>query len=165
MTMKSYHAGGTADLQWWQKAVFYQVYPRSFQDSNGDGIGDLQGIINRLDYLVALGIDAVWISPIFPSPMVDFGYDVADYRDIDPMFGDLETFDRLLAVVPRMRTDERQVDLSSKNQGPNRNSQRPSSPNGKYFPSNISPTRPMPSLAARYALLLNPQVNSQQLTE
>ncbi len=96
---KTYHADGTADLKWWQTAVFYQIYPRSFQDANGDGIGDLQGIIDRLDYLVELGIDAIWISPIYPSPMVDFGYDVADYCDIHPMFGDLETFDRLLAAA------------------------------------------------------------------
>ncbi len=94
--MKTYHPHGTQNLKWWQTAVFYQIYPRSFQDSDGDGIGDLQGIINRLDYLVDLGIDAIWISPIFPSPMVDFGYDVSDYCDIHPMFGDLETFDRLL---------------------------------------------------------------------
>ncbi|MGD8586802.1 MAG: alpha-amylase family glycosyl hydrolase, partial [Chloroflexota bacterium] len=97
--MTTYHRGGTADLKWWQKAVFYQVYPRSFQDSDGDGIGDLQGIIDRLDYFVTLGVDAVWISPIYPSPMADFGYDVADYCDIDPMFGDLVTFDRLLAAA------------------------------------------------------------------
>ncbi|WP_018389153.1 alpha-amylase family glycosyl hydrolase [Ancylobacter sp. FA202] len=85
-----------AQTQWWQRGIFYQVYPRSFQDTNGDGIGDLDGIRARLDYLVALGIDAVWISPIFPSPMADFGYDVADYCGIDPMFGDLDAFDRLI---------------------------------------------------------------------
>ncbi|WP_420645179.1 alpha-amylase family glycosyl hydrolase [Candidatus Leptofilum sp.] len=95
--MKTYHPHGTENPKWWQTAVFYQIYPRSFQDSNGDGIGDLQGIINRLDYLVDLGIDAIWISPIFPSPMADFGYDVSDYCDIHPVFGNLETFDRLLA--------------------------------------------------------------------
>ncbi len=95
--MKTYHPDGTQNPTWWQTAVFYQIYPRSFQDSTGDGIGDLQGIINRLDYLVDLGINAVWISPIFPSPMADFGYDVSDYCDIHPMFGDLATFDRLLA--------------------------------------------------------------------
>ena len=67
--MKTYHPDGTRKLKWWQTAVFYQIYPRSFQDSDGDGIGDLQGIIDRLDYLVDLGIDAIWISPIFPSPM------------------------------------------------------------------------------------------------
>src|SRR5688572_726768 len=81
---------------WWQRGVVYQVYPRSFQDSNGDGVGDLAGICRRLDYLVDLGVDAIWISPIFPSPMADFGYDVSDYTDIDPLFGDLATFDRLL---------------------------------------------------------------------
>jgi alpha-glucosidase len=81
---------------WWKHGVFYQVYPRSFMDSNGDGIGDLQGIIDRLDYLVELGVDAIWISPIYPSPMADFGYDISDYIDIHPMFGDMDTFDRLL---------------------------------------------------------------------
>jgi alpha-glucosidase len=82
---------------WWQKGVVYQIYPRSFQDSNGDGVGDLPGIIERLDYLRDLGIDALWISPFFTSPMADFGYDVADYCDVDPLFGDLAAFDRLLA--------------------------------------------------------------------
>lgn len=81
---------------WWKHGVVYQVYPRSFQDSNGDGVGDLQGIIDRLDYLERLGVDAIWISPIYPSPMADFGYDVADYTDIHPLFGDMATFDRLL---------------------------------------------------------------------
>ncbi|MFZ3327583.1 MAG: alpha-amylase family glycosyl hydrolase, partial [Methylocella sp.] len=81
---------------WWQIGTLYQVYPRSFQDSNGDGIGDLDGIRQRLDYLVWLGIDAIWISPIYPSPMHDFGYDVADYCGIDPVFGSLESFDRLI---------------------------------------------------------------------
>ena len=80
---------------WWQRGIVYQVYPRSFQDSNGDGIGDLKGIEARLDHLVDLGVDAVWISPIFPSPMADFGYDVSDYTDIHPLFGDLADFDRL----------------------------------------------------------------------
>ena len=89
------------DLSWWQHAVIYQIYPRSFQDSNGDGIGDLNGIRQRLDYLVALGVDAVWISPIYPSPMADFGYDVADYCGIDPIFGTMEDFDRLLEEVHR----------------------------------------------------------------
>ena len=84
------------DLGWWKHAVVYQVYPRSFQDSNGDGIGDLNGICSRLDYLVELGIDAVWISPIYPSPMADFGYDVADYCGIDSIFGTMQDFDRLL---------------------------------------------------------------------
>lgn len=86
---------------WWQSAVVYQVYPWSFQDSNGDGIGDIPGIISRLDYLNdrtpnSLGIDAIWLSPIYPSPMVDFGYDVADYCNVDPRFGTLADFDRLV---------------------------------------------------------------------
>jgi alpha-glucosidase len=84
---------------WWQRGAIYQIYPRSFQDSNGDGVGDLRGIEARLDYLVRLGIDAIWISPIFPSPMADFGYDVANYCDIDPRFGTLADFDRLLAAA------------------------------------------------------------------
>lgn len=84
---------------WWQKSVIYQIYPRSFQDSNGDGIGDLKGVESRLDELVALGVDAIWLSPIFPSPMADFGYDVADYVGIDPRFGTLEDFDALLAAA------------------------------------------------------------------
>lgn len=82
---------------WWQTGVIYQIYPRSFQDTNGDGIGDLEGIAQRLDYLAGLGIDAIWISPIYPSPMADFGYDVADYCDVDPRFGTLSDFDDLLA--------------------------------------------------------------------
>ncbi|WP_105212908.1 alpha-glucosidase family protein [Pseudoalteromonas sp. T1lg22] len=86
-----------ANPQWWKGAVIYQIYPRSFQDTNGDGIGDLRGIINRLDYINDLGVDAVWISPFFKSPMKDFGYDISDYRDIDPLFGDLADFDELIA--------------------------------------------------------------------
>jgi alpha-glucosidase len=86
-----------AEPLWWQRGVVYQVYPRSFQDTNGDGVGDLEGIRRRLDYLAWLGVDAVWISPVYPSPMADFGYDVADYCDIDPLFGTLADFDALLA--------------------------------------------------------------------
>lgn len=82
---------------WWKRGIVYQIYPRSFMDSNGDGIGDLRGIADRLDYLVWLGVDAVWLSPIFTSPMADFGYDVADYVGIDPIFGTLADFDHLLA--------------------------------------------------------------------
>jgi alpha-glucosidase len=84
---------------WWQSGVIYQVYPRSFQDTNGDGVGDLAGIERRLDHLVDLGVDALWMSPIYPSPMVDFGYDVADYTGIHPLFGTIEDFDRLLAAA------------------------------------------------------------------
>ncbi|MGP0091553.1 MAG: alpha-amylase family glycosyl hydrolase [Xanthobacteraceae bacterium] len=82
---------------WWQTATIYQIYPRSFQDSNGDGVGDLRGITHRLDHLTELGVDAIWISPIFRSPMADFGYDISDYTDIDPLFGTLADFDALLA--------------------------------------------------------------------
>ena len=88
----------TAKL-WWRDGVIYQVYPRSFQDSNGDGVGDLEGIRSRLGYLEELGVDAVWVSPFYPSPMADFGYDVANYTDVDPTFGTLADFDRLTAEV------------------------------------------------------------------
>ena len=88
-------------LRWWQTGIIYQIYPRSFQDSNGDGVGDLDGILQRLDYLAWLGVDAVWLSPIFPSPMADFGYDISDYTDIDPAFGTLADFDRLLDAAHR----------------------------------------------------------------
>jgi alpha-glucosidase len=84
------------DENWWRDGIFYQVYPRSFQDTNGDGIGDLKGVIERLPYLVALGIDAIWLSPIFPSPMADFGYDISDYTGIDPLFGTMADFDALV---------------------------------------------------------------------
>ena len=85
-----------SDQQWWQRAVIYQIYPRSFADTNDDGIGDLHGIISRLDHLVWLGVDALWLSPIYPSPMADFGYDIADHTAIDPRFGTLADFDDLL---------------------------------------------------------------------
>src|SRR5579864_6822832 len=82
---------------WWVGAVIYQIYPRSFHDHNGDGIGDLAGIASKLDYVASLGVDAIWISPFFVSPMRDFGYDIADHCAIDPVFGTLADFDRLLA--------------------------------------------------------------------
>lgn len=87
--------------QWWQHAVFYEIYPRSFADSNNDGIGDLNGITSKLDYLKDLGVDAIWISPCFPSPQVDFGYDVSDYENIDPMYGTLADFDRMQAEASK----------------------------------------------------------------
>jgi alpha-glucosidase len=86
---------------WWQRGVIYQVYPRSFMDSNGNGTGDLPGITSRLDYLQWLGVDAIWISPMFPSPMADFGYDVSNYTDVDPLFGTLADFDELVAQAHR----------------------------------------------------------------
>ena len=82
---------------WWKQAVIYQIYPRSFCDSNGDGIGDLPGILSKLDYLETLGIDAIWLSPVFCSPQDDNGYDISDYQDIDPIFGTLADMDRLIA--------------------------------------------------------------------
>ncbi len=87
----------THDATWWKHAVVYEIYPRSFQDSNGDGIGDLNGITQRLDYLQKLGIDAIWIAPMFPSPQVDFGYDVSDYEAVDPQYGTTADMDRLIA--------------------------------------------------------------------
>ena len=93
-------AGGAAEnkgvLKWWETAVIYQIYPRSFNDSNGDGIGDLPGITERLDYIAGLGVDAIWISPFFKSPQKDFGYDVQDYCDINPDYGTLADFDKLI---------------------------------------------------------------------
>jgi alpha-glucosidase len=86
---------------WWQHAVFYEIYPRSFADSNNDGMGDINGITSKLDYLHSLGVDAIWITPCFPSPQVDFGYDVSDYRDIAPEYGTLKDFDRLLAEAKK----------------------------------------------------------------
>jgi len=91
--------GQAQDAEWWRGAVIYQVYPRSFQDSNGDGVGDLLGIVQRLPYIASLGVDAVWISPFFTSPMKDFGYDVSDYRDVDPMFGTLADFDAVIETA------------------------------------------------------------------
>ncbi|WP_372707930.1 alpha-glucosidase [Brevundimonas sp.] len=91
-----------ADAEWWRGAVVYQVYPRSFADSNGDGIGDLKGITARLDHIASLGVDAVWLSPFFTSPMKDFGYDVADYCDVDPVFGVLGDFDALIDKAHRL---------------------------------------------------------------
>ncbi|MBO0345774.1 alpha-glucosidase [Roseibium sp. CAU 1637] len=91
------YPAASGDTDWWRGAVIYQIYPRSFQDSNGDGIGDLPGITRRLDYIAGLGVDAIWLSPFFTSPMADFGYDVSDYRDVDPMFGTLDDFKAMVA--------------------------------------------------------------------
>jgi alpha-glucosidase len=90
-----------AEDPWWKYAVIYEIYPRSFQDSNGDGVGDLNGIARRLDYLEALGVDAVWLAPFYPSPHVDFGYDVSDYENVDPQFGTLADFDHLVAEAQK----------------------------------------------------------------
>src|SRR6185369_8350807 len=87
------------DEMWWRHGIFYQIYPRSFQDTNADGVGDIAGIIERLPYLQSLGVDAIWLSPIFPSPMADFGYDIADYTGIDPLFGTMAGFDALVKAA------------------------------------------------------------------
>ncbi|MDN5559651.1 MAG: alpha-amylase, partial [Ruaniaceae bacterium] len=89
----------SAANEWWRSAVIYQIYPRSFADANGDGIGDLPGITSRLPYLRDLGVDALWVSPFYPSPQADAGYDVADYRGIDPLFGTLEDADTLIGTA------------------------------------------------------------------
>jgi len=91
----------SSERDWWKNAVIYEIYPRSFQDSNGDGIGDLNGITERLDYLKQLGIDAIWLSPCYPSPQADFGYDISDYENIDPQYGTLADFDRLVAEAKK----------------------------------------------------------------
>jgi alpha-glucosidase len=94
-------ATASASQPWWKGAVLYEIYPRSFQDSNNDGIGDLNGITQRLDYLKTLGVDAIWLSPIYPSPQVDFGYDISNYEDIDPQYGTLKDFDHLAAEAKK----------------------------------------------------------------
>src|SRR6202020_1089126 len=88
---------------WWKHALIYEIYPRSFQDSNGDGIGDLNGIAQRLDYLKSLGVDAIWLSPIYPSPQVDFGYDVSNYEAIDPQYGTMADFDKLVSEAKKRK--------------------------------------------------------------
>ncbi len=90
--------------EWWKNTIVYQIYPRSFQDSNGDGIGDLQGIISRLDHFTDLGIQTIWLSPIYKSPQADFGYDVSDFEDIDPIYGSMADFEQLLDEAHRRGT-------------------------------------------------------------
>ena len=95
-------SASTTPVLWWKGAVIYQIYPRSFADSNGDGVGDLPGIVEKLDYVASLGVDGIWLSPFFTSPMADFGYDISDYRDVDPIFGRLADFDRLIEKAHRL---------------------------------------------------------------
>ena len=94
------HSHPAVDVSWWRTAVVYQVYPRSFSDSNADGIGDIEGLRSRLPYLADLGIDAIWLSPFYPSPLADGGYDIVDYRDVDSRLGCLADFDRGLPPMP-----------------------------------------------------------------
>ena len=102
-TLATKSATAASGLDWWKNAVIYEVYPRSFQDTNGDGIGDLNGITERLDYLKELGVDAIWLTPVYPSPQADFGYDISDYKNIDPQYGTLADFDRLVAEAGKRR--------------------------------------------------------------
>ena len=101
LSIDSTPPSGAGSQPWWKQAVVYQIYPRSFSDHDGDGIGDLQGILGRLDYLSELGVDVLWLSPIYPSPQDDNGYDISDYTDIEPTFGTLDDFDELLEAVHR----------------------------------------------------------------
>ena len=105
-------ANAENNREWWREAVIYQIYPRSFMDSNGDGVGDLPGITSKLDYIAALGIDIIWISPFFTSPMRDFGYDVADYCDVDPLFGTLADFDDLVVRAHQLGLKTMDADQS-----------------------------------------------------
>ena len=91
-------------MEWWKKAVIYQIYPKSFMDSDGDGVGDLNGITSKLDYLEELGIDAIWLCPVYLSPQVDNGYDISDYLQIDPMFGTMEDMDLLISEAKKRKT-------------------------------------------------------------
>src|SRR5579864_2435619 len=95
------HPADSSDTSWWKNAVIYEIYPRSFADTNGDGIGDLNGITEHLDYLRDLGVDAIWIAPFYPSPQVDFGYDISDYTGIEPAYGTLADFDRLITEASK----------------------------------------------------------------
>jgi alpha-glucosidase len=145
--------------QWWRGASFYQLYPRSFLDSNGDGVGDLAGITARLDYVASLGVDAIWISPFFTSPMADYGYDVADYRDVDPIFGTLADFDALVEKAHglglKVTIDMVFAHTSDKHDwfaraAPTRAMTRPTGTSGKTpTPMAPRPTTGSPSSAAR----------------
>ena len=92
----------TADKDWWRQAVIYQIYPRSFKDSNGDGLGDIKGVTSKVSYLQSLSIDAIWLSPFYPSALADGGYDVDDYRDVDPKLGTLSDFDEMLKELHKV---------------------------------------------------------------
>ena len=128
--------------KWWHNKVAYQIYPKSFLDTNGDGIGDIQGIINKLDYLKDLGIDILWISPMYQSPMVDNGYDISDYYAIDPMFGDMDDMKRLITEAKK-RDIYLLMDLvvnhcSSEHEWFQKAMKDPEGEYGKYFTSKMA---------------------------
>ena len=99
---------------WWKEAVIYQIYPRSFQDTTGNGVGDIKGIISKVSYLKSLGVDAVWLSPIFTSPMKDMGYDVSHYTPIDPLFGTMQDFDHQTELISNIGSDDFPLDAIEK---------------------------------------------------
>ena len=103
-----------SDKDWWKNAVIYQIYPRSFLDSNKDGIGDIKGIISKIDYLKSLEFDAIWLSPIFKSPMNDMGYDVSDYFDIDPLFGNMDDFEELINICHENENNDQNTSLQTR---------------------------------------------------
>ena len=119
--------GAATDRRWWKEAVVYQIYPRSFMDSNGDGIGDLPGIVSKLDHIAALGVDVVWLCPHYPSPHVDNGHDVSDYRAVSPLFGTMADFDALVAGL-KARGIRLIVDLGTASAGCVTGWKRPSPP-------------------------------------
>ena len=140
--------------EWWQHAVFYEIYPRSFADSNNDGIGDLKGITSKMGYLHDLGIDAIWITPCYPSPQVDFGYDVADYENIDPMYGTLTDFDRMAAEGNPRRRIRIATGMYGTTASPATGRLTTGSPNSAVRPG--SSTRPRISSTITTSTLSNP---------
>ena len=146
------------ELKWWQKAVFYQIYPRSFADGNGDGIGDFYGMIDRLDYLQELGIDALWLSPHYPSPQHDCGYDIADYTGVEPEYGTLDDFKRFLDGA-HQRGIRVILDLVL-SPAPAATTPNGTGTSGSMGWTAIRPTTGTPALAARPGNMTQPQANT-----